>query len=71
MLGDTETVWVEMHEREIHNSTALFTQTITDAIKDILRAISENVFANVGFMDVSDCTVLLYDRDAQTMNGSF
>jgi hypothetical protein len=64
-------VWVEVHEKEIYLSRALFTETVTNAIQDILRAIAEEVFPTVGFLDETDGQVVMYDPDPQVMSGMF
>jgi hypothetical protein len=64
-------VWVEVHEKEIYCSKALFTATVTNAIQDILRAIAEEVFPIVGFMNESDGQVVMYDPETQVMSGMF
>jgi hypothetical protein len=64
-------VWVEVHEKEIYRSKILFTETVTNAIQDILRAIAEDVFPTVGFMDEKDGQVVMYDPDPQVMSGMF
>jgi hypothetical protein len=49
-----------MHEKELKGS-ALFTNSVTDAILDTLRAISQDVFNVVGFLDTEHLIAIFYE----------
>jgi hypothetical protein len=51
---------MEMYELDSYRSD-LFTATVTNAILDTLRALSEDVFENVGFLDARSLTAIIYD----------
>ena len=51
---------MEMYELELYRSE-LFTTTVTNAILDTLRALSEDVFETVGFLDARSLTAVIYE----------
>ena len=55
-----ELVRMEMYEQELYQSE-LFTSSVTNAILDTLRAISGNVFTNVGFLDAPTFKAIIYE----------
>lgn len=53
---------MEMREKELHRSN-IYSRTVTTAIRDTLEAISEDVFPSVGFLDVVDRRVILFQNE--------
>ena len=72
IVGDKETVWLDMDEKEmyINNALPLPIQAVTGAIGHILSAIADNVFPTVGFLFQVDRKAVMYDPGTQVMNGN-
>ena len=72
ILGDKETLWLEMDEKEMYINTAspMPIQIVTGAIGHILSAIADKVFPTVGFLYQVDRKAVMYDPGTQIMNGN-